>query len=112
LEHSEDLCHLCGFKANSKRSMRLHKSSECEMKSNPTSHRMETYKQMESRIQDEGSHCTHCKKLAASPNALAQHKTAVHNMRGRYRDCKQCGFQATSIFHLKTHKYEAHQKME
>ena len=112
LEHSEDLCHLCGFKANSKRSMRLHKSSECEMKSNPTSHRMETYKQMESRIQDEGSHCTHCKKLAASPNALAQHKTAVHNMRGRYRDCKHCGFQATSIFHLKTHKYEAHQKME
>ena len=76
LEHSEDLCDLCGFTANSKRSMRLHKSSDCKMKSNPSANR--------------------------------QHKEAVHDMRGRYTNCKDCGFQATSLFHLNTHKNESH----
>ena len=36
LEHTEDLCDLCGFTANSKRSMRLHKTSDCKMTSNPS----------------------------------------------------------------------------
>ena len=88
--------------------MRLHKSSDCKVKSNPSANRVKTYKQLDSRAYGEAYTCTHCEQLAGSPKALAQHKEAVHSMRGRYTNCKECGFQATSLFHLNTHKYESH----
>ena len=94
LEASHDLCDICGFSANSKRSMRLHKSSGCEMKNNPISNRYKQYKKLLQRQED--------------PTALAQHKAAIPNTLKRYQICKECGFKARSLFHLNTHKHETH----
>ena len=105
LELSDDLCDLCGFSANSKRSMRLHISSGCEMKNNPTANR---YKQYKNNEKQGYSSCTQCMQLALNSKSLAQHQAAVHNINKSYRLCKECGFQATSLFHLNTHKYETH----
>ena len=110
LELAEDLCDICGFAANSKRSMRLHKASSCEVKSNLTGllhrgHRINPGKQGKSLANSEGP-CRKCEKLASNPKALVQHEEVVHNR--RYRDCMECGFLASSILHLNTHKYESH----
>ena len=94
LEASHDLCDLCGFSANSKRSMRLHKSSGCEMKNNPISNRYKQYKKL---LQRQGDLTALAQPKAASPDALR-----------RYQICKECGFKARSLFHLNTHKHETH----
>ena len=104
LELSESLCDLCGFAGTSKRTMRLHKKSMCQLTSNVT---VNSY-QSRSKDVSNTSTCEKCVKFASNPKALAQHVAIFHEK--KYRNCTLCGFQATSFYQLNTHKYEKHRQ--
>ena len=99
----ESLCDQCGFSATSRRTMRLHKQSLCEMKMNFSAY---GYKPLtfEGAIKYQNTDC--CEKHKENPKALAQHIAVVHDR--KYRNCTECGFKANSLYHLNTHKYEKH----
>jgi len=80
LELFESMCELCGFNSTSKRSMRIHMKSKCQIKDDMRSHR---HKQ-------KGPH-------KAGPGGIQ-----------KARICGQCGFEASSFYQLNTHKYEKH----
>ena len=102
LELSESMCEKCGFAATSKRSMRLHKKSDCMMTEDLRFNRSELRKGKE----ESGVRGICCSKFSEDPKALAQHLAVVHER--KFRNCAQCGFQASSLYQLNTHKYETH----
>ena len=106
LELSESMCEKCGFAATSKRSMRLHKKSDCQMTEDLRFNRAQGRRGREEAGGWKRLRGPCCEKYADNPKALAEHLAAVHER--KYRTCVQCGFQASSLYQLNTHKYETH----
>ena len=108
LELSESMCEKCGFAATSKRSMRLHKKSDCMMTEDLRFNRAQGRKCREESESGGWKRVRGvcCEKFSDNPKALAQHIAVVHER--KYRNCAQCGFKASSLYQLNTHKYETH----
>ena len=128
LELSESLCDLCGFAATSKRAMRLHKKSLCELKNNMTVNR---YLATQVESKNKNRNCSQCDFQATSFYQLNAHKMQNHNiilstcslcgmkcrnlpvhMSSKHPanglGCDMCDFNAHSVLLLKQHKDKAH----
>ena len=100
-EISESVCDMCGFSATSELSMKLHKKSQCDMKTDRRANRRES-------IQGgKNCNCTLCGQEFQSKNGLERHKRTKHE--GIKFSCDQCNYKAAGIYSVRQHKEFIHE---
>ena len=85
LVFKEILCDVCGFKAQSRKSLRIHEESQHQ----------------QSFI------CEDCGHIASSLKAY-KHHTYMKHVTQKFSKCGECGFKAGNPYRLNTHKYTVH----
>ena len=120
-QRSQQICSMCGFIANTKRSMRLHRESDCKVKQNAVQNRMyrnckkcgfeasntshlRNHRYEAHKIFD--ASCLHCDLKFEIKTSFDKHMREKHPKTGL--DCDVCQYKAKSSSGLTEHKDSVH----